>query len=384
MAVTVKTLFNNGAYLYQMKLIAGREGLGNLVHWVHIIEDDDASAFLHGGELVFTAGILNRRHDWLSGFVHKLLSAGASAFVVNLGPHTTEIPAEVSALCDKAGLPLFTIPWETRMVDMTRDFCQRLIQAEQTEQSIMTAMKNLLFHVGEQEPQVLLMERHGFQRNAQYCFVCVQPDEPGDPEAVRLVLKNIAERKAREMGGLHVSFTYHDARVFLLSNFPDDDIDSFVMHFMQEAAYRLPTLHLRMGLSPNLPGLCDQIGNFEKAMAALDAARKGRESLVRYEQLGLLKILYAVKDKSVLKQYHTDVLGRLDAFDAENGASLCALLKDYLALEGSLQAVAEKHFVHRNTVTNALRRIETLTGIDPSSINGKVVFSLALRVREIS
>ena len=38
MAITVGKLFGNATILYQMKLLAGRKGLNNLVEWVHIIE----------------------------------------------------------------------------------------------------------------------------------------------------------------------------------------------------------------------------------------------------------------------------------------------------------------------------------------------------------
>jgi len=86
MAVTVKKLYKNSNFLYNMKLIAGHNGLNNLVQWVHIIEDDSVVSFLHGNELVFTAGILNKSKDWLLNFARKLKEVNASAFVVNLVP----------------------------------------------------------------------------------------------------------------------------------------------------------------------------------------------------------------------------------------------------------------------------------------------------------
>ena len=58
MAVTVRQLFKNAEQLYRAKLIAGEEGLDNLVEWVHIVEDSEVGLFLHGGELVFTTGII--------------------------------------------------------------------------------------------------------------------------------------------------------------------------------------------------------------------------------------------------------------------------------------------------------------------------------------
>jgi hypothetical protein len=57
MAIMVRKLYKNATFLYAMNLVAGKGGMNNLVQWVHIIEDESVSAFLHGGELVFTAGI---------------------------------------------------------------------------------------------------------------------------------------------------------------------------------------------------------------------------------------------------------------------------------------------------------------------------------------
>lgn len=71
MAIAVRKLFKNATILYQMKLIAGKEGLDHLVQWVHIIADEDVSKFLHGQELIFTAGILNTGEEWFINFARS-------------------------------------------------------------------------------------------------------------------------------------------------------------------------------------------------------------------------------------------------------------------------------------------------------------------------
>ena len=120
MSITVGKLFGNGTVLYQMKLLAGQKGLNNLVEWVHIIENDEVSEFLHGKEVVFTSGILNNNDGWLLEYAKKLYSVGTSAFVVNIGPYTKSISDDVVKYCNDVNMPLYTIPWETRMVDVTR------------------------------------------------------------------------------------------------------------------------------------------------------------------------------------------------------------------------------------------------------------------------
>mgnify|MGYP000781960115 CR=1 FL=1 len=53
MAVTLGSLCEKAGYLYGMRVIAGKEGMTNIVQWVHSVEDIEVSDFLHGGELSF-------------------------------------------------------------------------------------------------------------------------------------------------------------------------------------------------------------------------------------------------------------------------------------------------------------------------------------------
>ena len=133
MAVTVSHLYKNATKLYKMKLIAGEGGLTHLVQWVHIIEDEDVSKFLHGQELVFTTGVLSKEPGQLLEFAKKLYRSDVSAFLVNLGPYIEKVPPEVVDYCNEVNMPLFVMPWETPMVDVTRDFCHRIMENDTTD-----------------------------------------------------------------------------------------------------------------------------------------------------------------------------------------------------------------------------------------------------------
>jgi hypothetical protein len=385
MPVTVKTLFKNGAFLYKMSLLAGRDGLTNLVQWVHIIEDDSVSPFLHGGELVFTAGILNRQRDWLCNFARKLHDAEASAFVVNMGPYTGEVPRDVIEYCDEIGLPLFTIPWETKMVDMTRDFCHRIMHSEHTENTIMTAMKNIIFKVGDIETQVLQMERYGFQRNSQFCFVAVKTEENvnADAEERDKTIKAVAEITAKKMNGLFITFTYKECRALILADYSGAEAEAFLDEFSKLAARKIQGIKLHMGVSPNQGGIHNQDVNFEKALSAMEMAVKLGETVAYYDRLGIYKVLYAVSDKAILRSYYHETVGKLEQNDAENGTQFTGLLWDYLQNNGSLQSVAEKRFIHRNTVINHLKRIESITGCNPLELEARAKLLMGFYIRDM-
>lgn len=218
-----------------MKLLAGQKGLNNLVEWVHIIENDEVSEFLHGNEVVLTSGILNDGDGWLLEYTKKLYAARASAFVVNIGPYTKSIPNDVIEYCNQIKMPLYTIPWETRMVDLTRNICYRIMQSEQVEISIASTIKNIIFKTGDIETLILQMERYGYLRDSHFCFIVMsfEHKEDNQLEFDMNKIKMYSERLARSIHELYISFSYKDSWVLALVNYGNYDVTNFVDTFFK-------------------------------------------------------------------------------------------------------------------------------------------------------
>ena len=111
MSITVSKLCANAQANYVMKLVAGKEGLGNYVRWVHLVENADVSPFLHGNEMVFMTGVGINDEVHLLKFVEELIEKRCSALVINTGKYIKSIPQSVKDCCDINSLPLFTVPW---------------------------------------------------------------------------------------------------------------------------------------------------------------------------------------------------------------------------------------------------------------------------------
>ncbi|OOM77138.1 purine catabolism regulatory protein [Clostridium puniceum] len=383
MAVTVGKLFGNGTVLYQMKLLAGQKGLNNLVEWVHIIENDEVSQFLHGNEVVFTSGILNNYDGWLLEYAKKLYAAGTSAFVVNIGPYTKLIPKEVMEYCNEVKMPLYTIPWETRMVDVTRDICYRIMQKEQVEISIAATIKNIIFKVGDLETQILQMERYGYLRDSQFCFIVMSFDNEKDPDKDFNMkrLKMYSERIARSINELYISFSYNEYLVLVLVNYGNYDVDNFVNSFFKN--WKRHPWKVYIGISENKEGIKAQDENFKKALTAMKMAKRQDKQVVFYTKLDIYKLLLNSKDDEILKNYYEETLGKLEKYDKENNTNLMEFLDIYLKNSGNVQLVAEKQYIHRNTVNNQLKKIEKITNHNPLNLEEKLKFTLAFYIREI-
>lgn len=380
MAITVGKLFGNGAITYNMKLLAGMKGLNNLVEWVHIIENDEVSQFLHGHEVVLTSGILNDNKGWLLYYAKKLHKVGTSAFIVNIGPYTKSVDKEVIEFCNKVDMPLYTIPWETRMVDITRDICSRILRREQVEISVSATIKNIIFKIGDLETQIQQMERYGYLQDSKFCFIAMCLDnKEGDFEMNRV--KVFSERIARNIHELYISFPYNECWILVLVNYSNYDIDNFVKTFYKN--WNKESCRVYMGISQNNQGIRVQDENFNKAFKAMEMAKKQEKDVVFYDKLHIYKLLLEVKDKSLLNNYYKDVLGKLVEYDKENRTDLVGFLKVYLENNGSQQAVAEKQYIHRNTVNNQIKKIEKITGFNPLEIEEKMKFVLGFYIKDI-
>ncbi|MEE1342134.1 MAG: PucR family transcriptional regulator ligand-binding domain-containing protein [Lachnospiraceae bacterium] len=386
MAVTVNHLYKNATKLYKMKLIAGKGGLNHLVQWVHIIEDEDVSKFLHGQELVFTTGILLKEKGQLLEFTKKLYASDVSAFLVNLGPNIATVPNEVIQYCNEVELPLFVMPWETPMVDVTRDFCHRIMKHDAKEDNLVTTLKNIIFKIGDVETQIQQMERSGFDRDSTFTFVAIMLEEEKSyhqGEKMDKIARS-AEEAGRNIQDTYLSFHHKGALVVVLVDYKKEKIDQFIHDFSSLAAWRLgeDSKKLKLGISQNIQGISKQEENLSKAIAAMFISGKEHKVLY-YDALDIYKLLISIKDRNVLKECYQEIIGKLRQYDKENETDLCDFLKVYISCNGSQQVVAKELYIHRNTVNNQLKKIEKITGFNPMDIKTQVKIYLGFCIEKL-
>ncbi|MCI5587603.1 MAG: PucR family transcriptional regulator ligand-binding domain-containing protein [Lachnospiraceae bacterium] len=384
MSVTVRQLFKNADMLYNAKLVAGEKGLGNLVEWVHIVEDNEVGLFLHGQELVFTTGIADGSEQWIMKFIKNLHASNVSAFIVNLGLYIQTIPDELIEYCNEVNLPLYTIPWETRLIDMTRSFCQKIIENNNSESSVASGLKNILFGTEDTDSQIALLERHGYREDFFYNFLCISLEtEYGTQIYFNEVeqIKKIAETLAKSMHELYVSFNYKEKIFITLVEYTEEERQYFLNEFFKLLSRHKLLSKIYIGVGESVQGLLKQKDNFECAYATNELAESRKERILEYRELGIEKIIFAT-DENVLKKYYNDTIGKLKKYDDENNTNLFVFLKEYLEEDASPQAVSEKMYIHRNTVNNYLKRIEKILEIESFNLEEKTKLVVAYRIAD--
>lgn len=368
-----------------MQLLAGHKGLGNLVEWVHIVEDQEVSSFLHGHELIFIAGYMCHNNEWLLNFTKELYKSDTSAFVINLGPYIKSVPKEVVDFCNEVDMPLFTIPWKIRLVDVTRDFCTRIMHNESVEASVASTLKDIIFKVGDLETQIQHMERNGYKRDCHLCFVNISLNNEDVNYSTENMekLKLFVEQIARTSQRMFISFTYQSNLIVVLSESDMYNVRKFVDDLVSLIRKKTDKFTVNIGVSSIMQGFLNQDINFENAVSSNEMAQKRKVRAAYYDELDIYKVLLAVKDKKILRNFYQEVFGKLEQYDMENGSDLMGFLHAYLENNGSPRLVSEEQFIHRNTVNNQIKKIEKITGYNILNLEEKVRFSIGFMIQDI-
>ncbi len=359
MSILLSRLYDGGRKSYRMKLIAGKSGLDNPVRWVHIIEDVTFTDFLHGNELVFTTGIRQQGVDWLIGFVLALKDKGAVGLVINTGQYITEIPPQVIVFCEKHDFPLFTVPWQERIIDITYEFCHRIMNSEENEQSLAAAMKNLIFSPEEESGYKNTMLRAGFHNDSRYTVMAVRLTGINGERTPELIKKyNYTFGKLIKRSTLAATAIIQENNLIIIKqNCPAEGMKQL---FEKLKATLTDGDRITAGLSGQMDGWQSVSTLYGDAISSLTVALKRGREFIEYGDIGLYKIIFGVRDIGILKSYVESVLGELIQHDEANGTDYVSTLRCYLENNCSVQMVAQIFDVHRNTVNYKIKAIRDI------------------------
>ncbi len=382
MKMTLSKLFENTEESYGLKLMAGRDGTNHIVRWVHIIEDMEVPEFLHGNELVFTTGIARHQVNWLLHFVESLRENNAAGVVINLGPYIESVPPQVLVYCEQNDFPLYTIPWKTRIIDVTYAFCRQIIHNEGIEQSMAAAFKNLILEPLDKEKYELTLDHSGFLRSSNYQLLVVEFLQNGNNVTSQFLLENETElSKTFEKNYMkRAMFLWKDQVVLIYQNLEESKISEIMQGLKHLCRQREEESYMGIsGIQESYMGLQDM---YEEAKSACIIARVQKKAGMKYDDLGIYKILLDVKNKTLLQSYYEEILGPLEIYDREHNSELCQLLKMYCDTNGGVSCIAEAYGVHRNTINYKINKIKKILKKELNHVDVMYIM-LSFKIKEL-
>jgi predicted DNA-binding protein YlxM (UPF0122 family) len=383
MAITLRYLCKYARENYGMNLICGESNMNNLVNWVHMLEDPETASFLHGQELIFSTGIGHDNTDWLHNFAKGLVKNQASGLALNIGPYIQSVPEDLIAYCREVQFPLFTIPWKTRIVDITNDFCRKIIKSEEYEVTVAGALRDAIFFPEKISEYRSVLERKEFDLEAEFCVVALSFQIPSNEKfldydkAVRLHLTKILISHSDRFN----IFRQDKNLIVVLQNFPQEIVEDAIDCLIEMCKYGYPDYQISAGISVNDLGIQSLPRNYKRAIALLRIERQGQAKL-SYRNSGLFKLLIEIEDTKVLRRFYEETLGQMEDYDKKNQTDYLATLKFYLDNNASVQEVAKETYVHRNTINYKIKKIKEILQCDLNYQDGLKLL-LAFQIKEL-
>lgn len=367
---------------YNLKLIAGKNGLGNTVDWVNLVEEDEISSPVIENEIVFTSCIKNAYSHYLLNFVKNLKNCNCAALVVKIGIYIEAIPDEVIDFCNENKIPLYTIPNCSSILKITYDISHRMIWEEKKRASVNEAIQNIILENMDIRECLSDLETYNFSSTSIYCPVIVEfEDYIGEYSTSFKTLEIHCTKIADNISNGYAYFTYKNKYfIFVLVDCTTKMLKDFM--FQLNLKLLFPSIKNYVYVGSNKENVYMLAQNFKRAMSLTNIARTQTNSIVYYDNLDIFKLFAEISNMEILKEFHHNVLELLEDYDSKNGTSLLSVLKTYLEHNCNLQLVAEKHFLHRNTVNKQLVKIKKITNIDPISVEGKMKFMLAFYIKQ--
>ncbi len=367
MSIQLKKIFEETKEKYELNLIAGDDGLDSIMYWLYIAEDPDNVAFFRSGELVITTGVLIRNDsDALLRFIKTLKTKDTCGLIINTGKYINreEIPDTVINYCNKNNFPLLTMPWHIHIYDISRDYYNRIFYDSTKDDDLSNALHNICNDAKPATEYRTLLEKHNLNPEQTYRLSIINLLKN---DGSNFDMKTIPDY-AYYLNLLRFSFIRHNftGHLFLDGSLiivvAKDITSNNLRILLSDIESRLPssknyfTYHI--GISDVAVNMSILPVAYNHALYALRFATATKVSHSFYDDLGVLKLIYEIKDVSVIEKYVHDKLGKVLDYDSQHNTALKDTLKSYLLNQGNISAVASECFCHRNTVSN---RIELLT-----------------------
>lgn len=386
--------------LEEMVVRAGSANLHRSVRWSYVAENEGIADWIMGGELVFITGINYLRDEAnLLRVVQEGDASGIAGLVILTGnAYIQQIPESVIELAEQCGLPLIEQPYLLKMVIVTHLIGTALVQMAQTKRSRHDILGQLLsgdypsLSIARQRAAHLRLPLEVPRRLValRLSAVSVLFDSHA-PEAAERLLQQTRQAVLDHLDAWNRALpdalpviVQGDLFILLLPRL--EAIRSELARLYRDLSSVLGDMALFMGLANPVEDCGQYRQALNEARQALDVAEHLRPAsgLCDFSELGVLRLLQSVTDRSVIDSFVKQTLGPLIESNRKQPHSLIETLDALLQENGNGLKAAQRLGMHRNTINQRIQRIEQLSGQSLDDANFRMNASVALLVWRMS
>lgn len=377
MGFTIEDMLTVSKSRYGMKLMAGENGWSNSISWILLIEDVKILNNFKGKDLAITTGLGFQDEDAQLELAASLIRLGASGLIINTGMYITEIPDSMIRFCNENNFPLLTVPWSTELFEMIKDLDMRILLQGMSDEQISKALIGAI-----EKPDLTPRFKNEllpyFDVDGTFQVILITMDDLDSMDTVERRRISFQLQLYLESLTHNACFFYYDSCFVVVANaIPEEELHNLIEGFIHRAEIRMKDRTLYAGGSSLMKDLGSLHLCYHRAKAALRASHQINQRIVWFDNMGLYRILALVTDDQLLEEMGEGLLMPLIQYDRKHGSNYVEILEQYLLNNGSIQAVAKKMFMHRNTVIYKLGNIKKLLGTDFESADDRMRYMIA-------
>ncbi|MGF0065722.1 PucR family transcriptional regulator [Lachnospiraceae bacterium SGI.085] len=380
MGFTIEDMLILSKTRYKMEMIAGENGWSNSISWVHLLEDTTIIQHFWGKELAVTTGLGFKTTGAWKALLEDLLRHHAAGLIINVGKYIMEVPQEIIEYCNTNDFPLMIVPWEIFLSDMIKDFSIRIFLQGNADEQISNALISAVEQPDNQESYRKELLPY-FDVDGTFQVVLISTGDLDTMDTVERKKLSYRIQVYLEKITHNGNFFYYDSNFILVVNdVSSKDLDEIVTGMCMRAQRRMPEIPLYTGVGSRVTDISNLSIGYHRAKAAVTMAQNKHEGLLYFDQMGLYRLLYAVEDQPLLQEIVESQLAPLIHYDKKHNGNYLETLEMYLKYNGSIQAVSNAMYTHRNTVIYRMTNIKKLLGCELATPEERLPYQMAFYI----
>lgn len=372
-------------YLEKMKLVAGEGGLDNVISWVHVVELPEVSDWVKGGELLFITGVgIKENNRALLKLVRDINDRRLSGLVINVGPYIKETPKDVIDLANRLNFPIFELPFEVKLIDITQSICRAIFENKLQKESMDSFMREIIFgDVNITDEIINRATLYGYNPNKIYVPLVLDIDNfsmylkrkniksENVIASIKTQIQEIVEKVIHKYNKKYLYAVQGDAFFIMISigknyNGTDsismEDINHIAENIKKVVSIKIELLTVSIGIGEPCNGLKDFKKVIFQAQKALEISKRcgKKDCIIYYKELGVYRLFFQLGMHNEIRSLYDETLLKLKEYDDKNSTNLIETLTVYIEQNRNLGKTAEVLYIHRNTVKYRIKRIEEL------------------------
>ena len=402
MSISVKDILKLDS-LKKINLVGGEAGLEKCIEWIYVAEcfenPLEGIKWLQGGEIIFITGVgIKDNVEILLELIKGIREKNGSGLIVNIGPYIKSISEEVIKLADELEVPVFTLPWEVKLVEVSREISNAIVLSRIEENSLTHFLSNILFGDGEIEGDAIQKAAYFGYNLAGECCICVididgferhlklkkLEDEVSISKikiTFRKIVQDILEKHALKVPIIDKD----DAVIFFIRSEENcmNRLDKALKEIQETIKRRMDSLSVSVGIGNSYKDLKMMKQSLNEAELAIDSAKCQEldDTITKYKDIGIYGLLFSIPNRTVLENYFSEVLGKINNDNKDN--NLIEILETYLNENCNLTIAAEKLYLHRNTLTYRIKKIEQLLNCNLHNFEDCLRIKMALYISKM-